>query len=78
MGGDPVFFIKEFPYFLNVVNPILMNLKIFKYQISMSHTDAQYNFEEIAPQRWLKKYFKTSNLNFGAIQPIQLLPTGQY
>ena len=42
-------FFKGMPYFLNAVKQILMNLKIFEYQISMSHTGAQYNFEKIAP-----------------------------
>ena len=29
LGGGPVCFLKEMPYFLNVVRPILMNFEIF-------------------------------------------------
>ena len=44
-----IFFFKVMPYSLNVVKANLMNFEYFKHQIFTSHTDVQYNFEEIAP-----------------------------
>ena len=41
-----MFFLKKMPYSLKVIKPILMN---FEHSEMSSHTDAQYNFEEIAP-----------------------------